>query len=157
MDPELSQKMAEVIRSAQRASLGVLHNGAPSVSMVLFAPSQDLCNYYIHISSLAQHTRDIQNDPRVSLLFMEENADISDPQQLARVTILGRAFAVSPGDADAPEARNLYLKRYPASAPYFTFPDFHMYRIRAESGRFVAGFAQAFNLTVQLLQNASQA
>jgi heme iron utilization protein len=156
MDDELSKKMAKVIRSAQRASLGVLHNGAPFVSMVLVAPSNDLCNYYIHISRLAQHTHDIGVDPRVSLLFMEENPDIFDPQQLARVTIVGRAFAVSSGDTDAPEARNRYLERYPASAGYFTFPDFHLYRIRVESGRYVAGFAQAFTLNPQHFLQASQ-
>ena len=125
--------------------------------MVLIAPSADLCNYYIHISRLAQHTQDIAADPRVGLLFMEKDDGSADPQQLARASITGRAFEISSGDLDYSQAQSLYLERYPASAPYFTFPDFRLFRIKAEAGRFVAGFAKTIPLTVEDLKQASQA
>jgi heme iron utilization protein len=157
VDSQLAAQLRQLICNSRWASLGTLHNGAPFVSMVLVAPSADLCNYYIHISRLAQHTRDIQADPRASLMFVEKDEGNSDPQQLARVSLVGRVFRVSYGDSDAPEAQSLYLQRYPASAPYFTFADFYMYRIKAESGRFVAGFAKAINLRVEDLCQASQA
>jgi heme iron utilization protein len=157
MDDQLAFQLAQIIRVSRQASLGTLHNGAPFVSMVLVAPSVDLCNYYIHISHLAQHTRDIEADPRVGLMFIEKDEGKSDPQQLARISLVGRAFRVSSGDSDAIEAQSLFLQRYPASAPYFTFADFYMYRIKAEGGRFVAGFAKAINLKVEDLRQASQA
>lgn len=156
MDAELASKLAKIIRENRLAALGTLHNGSPFVSMVLVAPGPDFCSFYIHISRLAQHTRDIAADNRVSLLLVEKDEGGIDPQQLARVTLVGRAFEVTSGDTDAPEARNLYLERYPASAPYFTFPDFHLHRITIESGRFVAGFAQTLSLKPEHLRKASQ-
>lgn len=156
MEPELSVKLAQIIRTSRHAALGTLHNTAPFVSMVLFVPSSDFNNYYIHISRLAQHTRDIETDPRVGLMFTEKDNGLGEPQQLARVSLVGCAFRVSPGDLDAPEAQSIYLARYPASASYFTFADFYLYRVKIESGRFVAGFAKAINLTTQDLRQASQ-
>jgi putative heme iron utilization protein len=156
MDSQLAIHLANIIRNSRQASLGTIHNGAPFVSMVLVVPSADLSNYYIHISRLAQHTRDIESDPRVSLMFMQKDENIADPQQLARVSLVGRAFRVSSGDADVSQAQALYLQRYPASESYFTFADFYMYRIKAEGGRFVAGFAKAVNLKVEDLRQASQ-
>ncbi len=156
MEPELSAKLAQIIRTSRHAALGTLHNAAPFVSMVLFVPSSDFNNYYILISRLAQHTRDIEADPRVGLMFTEKDDGLGDPQQLARVSLIGRAFRVSPGDLDAPEAQSIYLARYPASASYFTFADFYLYRIKIEGGRFVAGFAKAINLNTQDLRQASQ-
>lgn len=157
MDEQLARQLKQLICTPRQAALGTLHNQAPFVSMVLVAPSQDLCSYYIHISRLAQHTRDINTDPRVSLMFMEKDDDSADPQQLSRISIVGRAFELTGGDPDYPAARSRYLERYPASAPYFTFKDFHLFRIKAESARMVAGFAKAANLTPDDLKQASQA
>ncbi|MDX9991892.1 MAG: pyridoxamine 5'-phosphate oxidase family protein [Anaerolineales bacterium] len=149
--------MSKLIRGARQASLGSLYNGLPLVSMVLIAPSPDLSSYYIHISRLAQHTRDIDNDPSIGLMMMEPDQGAGDPQQLSRVSLLGRAFKISGGDSDYQQACSLYLERYPTTAPYFTFSDFRMYRIKIESGRFVAGLAKAINLTAEDLKQASQA
>lgn len=157
MDAKLVGQLAQLIRSNRQASLATLHNGSPFVSMVLVAPSADFCTYYMHISRLAQHTRDIDADPRVGIMFMEKDTGIADPQQLARVSLIGRAFELSTGDTDYAHACNLYLERYPASATYFTLADFRLFRIKVDSGRFVAGFAKAFNLNLEDLQQASQA
>lgn len=156
METQLASQLAQLIRGSRQASLATLHNGSPSVSMVLIAPSADLCTYYMHISRLAQHTRDIDADPRVGIMFMEKDTGLADPQQLARISLLGRAFELSTGDTDYAHACNLYLERYPASTTYFTLPDFRLFRIKIDSGRFVAGFAKAFNLNLEDLKQASQ-
>ena len=157
MDPLLASKLAHLLHTTRQASLGTLNNGAPFISMVLFAPSPDFCSFYIHISSLAQHTHDIAADPRVSIMVMEKDDGAADPQQFSRITISGRAFEVSSADTDYMQASSLYLERYPASTAYFTLSDFRMFRIRAETARFVAGFSKASNLTTEDLQQASQA
>ncbi|PKN91808.1 MAG: pyridoxamine 5'-phosphate oxidase [Chloroflexi bacterium HGW-Chloroflexi-6] len=156
MEAQLASQLAQLIRSTRQASLATLHNGAPFVSMALVAPSPDLSTYYLHISRLAQHTHDIEADPRVSIMFMEKDDGSADPQQLSRISLMGRAFKVGSGDLDYPQASTAYLKRFPASASYFTFSDFYLFRVRAESGRFVAGFAKAMDLNTDDLKQASQ-
>lgn len=156
MDTLLASKLAHLLRTTRQASLGTLNNGAPFISMVLFAPSPDFCSFYIHISSLAQHTRDIAADSRVSIMVMEKDNGAVDPQQFSRVSIMGQAFEVSGADSDYMQASFLYRERYPASVPYFTMADFHLFRIRAEAGRFVAGFAKVANLGIEDLLQASK-
>ena len=146
MDPESEQKLRNLLQGQRVAALGTLHEGAPLVTMSLFAPAADYREFYILASTLAHHTRDMQNDPRVSLLLAEPDLGQQDPQTLARLSIRGEAQQIA---SDAPEwaaIRNLYLARFPDSAPLFGFSDFSLYRITAQSARYVAGFARAFNL-----------
>jgi len=156
MDTETFGKLANLIRATRQASLGTMQNGAPFLSMVLAAPSPDLCSYYIHISRLAQHTRNILADPRVSLMWMEADDGSADLQQLARISIVGNASEISVTDPTYPQTRSLYLERYPASEPFFTFVDFRLFQIKVTGGRFVAGFARADDFTLSDLRQASQ-
>jgi heme iron utilization protein len=156
MNTETFGRLANLIRATRQASFGTLHNGAPFLSMVLAAPSPDLCTYYIHISRLAQHTRGILTDPRVSLMWMQADDGSADLQQLTRISIVGNASEISVTDPIYPQARSLYLERYPASEPFFTFVDFHLFQVKATGGRFVAGFALAADLTLSDLRQASQ-
>jgi heme iron utilization protein len=154
MNPETTQKLARIVREGRATSLGTLRDGAPLVSMVLYAPADDFSAFYIHISRLAHHTQDILADARVSLMIVE-NDNGGDAQQLARLSIMGEATIVSPEDADYPQARDRYLAKHPAAAPLLSFGDFAFYRIVPASCRFVAGFAQAYNLKPIDLVNAS--
>ena len=67
--------LVSLVRSRTVAALGTLHAGAPFVSMVPFAvlPAGDA--FVIHVSRLAAHTRDMLDDPRVSLLITQAEGE----------------------------------------------------------------------------------
>jgi putative heme iron utilization protein len=88
------------------------------------------------LSDLAQHTRNLVADPRVSLLF-EDTGEYADPLAGSRLTLLGRAEKC--GD---PRAAARFAARHPASAQYAAFADFHLYRVTIERGHLVAGFGR---------------
>ena len=67
--------LASLVRSRTVAALGTLHAGAPFVSMVPFAVLPEGDAFVIHVSRLAAHTRDMIDDPRVSLLVMQPEGD----------------------------------------------------------------------------------
>jgi putative heme iron utilization protein len=156
MDDESLWLLPQLIRAQRVASLGTLRDGAPFVSMVLYAPAEDFRSYYMHTSRLAYHTQDIQRDPRVSLMIAEADDATRDPQTLARISIMGAATICAVEDADYVVARGAYLARFPELAFTFGFGDFALYRITAESARYVAGFARAFTLTPARLAQASR-
>jgi len=157
MDAELEEKLAEMLRSSRMAGLGTLRDGSPLVSMVAYIPENDFSAFYVHISKLAQHTRDLLADPRAGLLVSEPDDGRADPQTLARISILGRAEQIAAEDAAYQGIRSRYIGRFPQSAPLFRFGDFGLWRIVPQSARFVAGFAQAFNLTPEALKGVVQA
>lgn len=156
MDAELEKKLAQMIRSSRVAGLGTLREGAPLVSMVSYLPEEDFSAFYVHVSQLAQHTQDMSADARVGLLITEVDDGRPDPQTLARISILGMAEQLSMDEEAYPKTRSRYIARFPQSAPLFGFGDFKLWRIVLKSARFVAGFAQAFNLSPDALKRVAR-
>jgi putative heme iron utilization protein len=146
MDESSTQLLARLISRQRTAALGTLRGGAPLVSLVLFAAEEDFTSFIIHVSSLALHTRDMVNDPRVSLMIAEPDLGQKDPQTLARVSISGEAAPIEPGGAAFTATRGLYLDKFPEAAMNFQLADFSMYRIIAHSARYVADFGKIYNL-----------
>jgi putative heme iron utilization protein len=155
MDSDSQLKLRQIIRLQRVAALGTLRDGAPLVSMILYAPAEDFASFYIHISRLAQHTQDILKDPRISLMIVETDGGHQDPQTLARLSIRGEATAVPADTAEYDNVRTVYLKKFPDSAFNFELGDFSLYAIHPKSCRYVAGFAKTFNLTVEDLKRTA--
>ena len=136
---------ARLIRSQRIASLGTLREGSPFVSLVPFAETTDLSTFLIHISRLALHTQDILQDARVGLMIAEPDEGTRNPQTLPRASIQGKAVVVPRGSKEYDALADLYLHKFPDAAMTFSLGDFELYRIDAQSARFVAGFGQIFN------------
>jgi putative heme iron utilization protein len=89
----------------------------------------------ILISTLAEHTRNIDADPRVSLIVQPYSPDM---QVAGRVTILGKAERL----ADKSELGPRYLRFHPQAADYFAMHDFSFYRIEPVRVRYIGGFGK---------------
>ncbi len=87
----------------------------------------------ILISTLAEHTKNIEADPRVSLLAHDTSTDI---QANARVTVVGNCARME----DQTGIRARYLRYFPGAADYFSTHDFSFYRIEPAHIRFIGGF-----------------
>lgn len=107
----------------------------PYASLVLSAADHDSAPLLM-LSSLAEHSRNIAADDRVSLLF-DGTAGLDDPLTGARVTVLGRAVK-----SDEPRHRARFLARHPSAAQYADFGDFATYAVRPERAHLVAGFGR---------------
>jgi putative heme iron utilization protein len=156
MDLESQTSLARLIRKGRVASLGTLRRGAPFVSMVPYAVSPDFSEFYIHISRLAHHTQDLQQDARAGLMIAEADAGEKDPQVLARLSLTGFFEPIPAGSDDYRAAKSAYLAKFPQSAQNFSLADFSLYRLRLQSGRFVAGFGKIFNLTPDYFVQVSE-
>lgn len=93
----------------------------------------------ILISEIAEHTRNLREDARASLLVQDSQA-ANDPQSGARVTLMGYAIPVP--SAFAEDARRRYLDLFPGSASYFQIHDFTLFQIKVSRVRFIGGFGE---------------
>ena len=116
--------------------------------MVTYAVARD-GSFILHVSRLATHTRDMLDNPEVSLLITESEASGKMPQALARVTVQGRAKMLDPDSEKHTDAREVYLSRFPDAAPLFEFSDFNIFIIKPASARVIGGFGQAVTITVE--------
>lgn len=138
-----------IIRAATAATLATQQEGQPFASLVTPATSPDLAPL-LWLSTLSEHTRHLQRDPRCALLFTGR-AESANPQTAPRVTLTGTAEAIT--DA-ALKAR--WLARHPYAALYADFADFGLWRIKPLGALMVGGFARATRLRMaQLLPDAA--
>jgi putative heme iron utilization protein len=124
-----------LVRAADRAALATLMEGAPYASLVLSACDQRGAPLLL-ISRLAQHTMNIDRDPRVSLLF-DATQGLDDPLTGARVSLQGRAHRI---EDKALLAR--YVARHPSAEAYVGFADFGLFRVAPDRAHLVAGFGR---------------
>jgi putative heme iron utilization protein len=134
-DEERGIAARRLIRARDHVALATSLAGHPYVSLVASACEID-ARPLLLLSDLAQHTRNLLADPRVSLLF-EDTGDHPDPLAGPRLTLLGRAERV-----DDPHSAARFADHHPASAGYAGFADFHLYRVAIERGHHVAGFGR---------------
>jgi hypothetical protein len=124
-----------LLREQQRATLATSMRGAPYASLVLIAADLDASPLLL-LSDLAQHSRNIAFDPRVSLLI-DGTAGYRDPLTGPRLTVIAQARAV-----EDPRGLARFTAHHPTSAVYSGFADFRLYRIAVERGHLVAGFGR---------------
>ncbi|MBI4851932.1 MAG: DUF2470 domain-containing protein [Acidobacteria bacterium] len=91
----------------------------------------------ILISNLAQHTRNIKVNPKVSLTVFSQDTD--DVQSGARLTWIGDALALND---DKEEMKKRYLRYFPNSKTHTEMSDFSFYEIKLKRVRFIGGFGQ---------------
>jgi len=89
----------------------------------------------ILISTLAEHTRNIDVDPRVSLIAQPFSEDM---QETARVTVIGLASRLDGKEDLGPR----YLRHFPKAEAFFAMHDFHFYRIDPVRIRYIGGFGK---------------
>ncbi len=130
-----------LVRRARTAALSTLQrrSGHPFGSLVTVACEPDGTPIVL-LSTLAAHSRNLAEDARASLLFVE--GGLGDPQQGGRVTLVGRLELVE----DDAAARRRYLTRNPDAALYAGFADFAFFRLELEDCHLVAGFGRAMRV-----------
>lgn len=133
-----AQEARLMLRAHRYGVLGTLSkkfDGYPFGSITPYLVDHD-GSLLILISTLAEHTKNIQQDPRVSLITHDQR----DPhiQTQGRVTVVGDAGIEE--DRESVGAR--YLRYFPEAQAYFSMHDFSFYRIRPKAIRYIGGFGK---------------
>jgi putative heme iron utilization protein len=139
MTDDFTRKVRDLIRSQDRAALACLLPGDagkhPYASLVLVAADHDLSPILL-LSDLAEHSKAIAADDRVSLLF-DATAGLDQPLTGARASLIGRARPTNDE-----RVRRRFLARHPDADMYAGFGDFRFYRVVIDRAHLVAGFGK---------------
>lgn len=90
----------------------------------------------ILISSIAEHTKNIIQNSKVSLVVFKNEADL---QANARLTLLANAEQT---DKNNDLMRQRYLRYIPQAEQYFDMHDFSFYTLHITHARYIAGFGK---------------
>lgn len=140
---DLARRMLAEARDATLATAFVGarpgERGWPYASLVLLATDAKGMPLLL-LSDLAEHTKNLRDDPRVSLLI-DHTKGHEDRLAAARLTLLGRASVIA-DEAERADARARFLARHPSAATYADFKDFRFYRVTLDRAHLVAGFGR---------------
>ena len=146
---------ARLFLTRRWAALATIDDGAPLATMVAYAPEARLEGVLLLLSELAQHTRNVMADPRVSLVVSDPDGGDEDPQLLPRATLIGEARPIASDTEEFAAARVLYLSHFPDADMRFELADFHLFRVVPSAVRYVGGFARAASIAPAKLSQAA--
>lgn len=130
----------KLLRAARAGTLATNDgSGQPYASLVTPATAAD-GSVLMLLSGLSPHTRHLRAEPRCALLVQGAPTG-PNPQTAPRLTVTGRA---EPESDPALKAR--WVTLHPYAAFYADLGDFQLWRLRAEAGQFIGGFASAHRL-----------
>lgn len=90
------------------------------------------------ISKLAEHTKNLEADPRASLLVVELEREGEEALARGRVTLVGECRPVE----DRARVEAAFLSRHPSARGYAGFSDFGYWELAIRSARYVGGFGR---------------
>ena len=130
-----ARRMLRAHRYGALSTLSIKFDGYPFGSITPYLVDHD-GSLLILISTLAEHTKNIQRDPRVSLITHDQH----DPHILTqgRVTVVGNADP----EPKREQAGLRYLRYFPEAQAYLAMHDFSFFRIRPVAIRYIGGFGK---------------
>lgn len=138
--PAVKAPVEPVVTLLHRTAYGTLatHSahlpGYPYASVVPYVVDELHCPV-ICISALAEHTKNLRADPKMSLSVLQ--TDASDVQAAPRLTLVGEAERFQPTPAFV--AR--YLRHAPETEPLLAL-DFSFFRLRPNRIRYIGGLGK---------------
>jgi putative heme iron utilization protein len=133
-----AEEARTLVASHRVCSLATLaEDGVPWASVVTYG-SMQCGSPVLYVSTLAEHGRNLEREPRGSIVVAED-AGGGDPLDSARVTLAGR-FRRPEGDGGA--AREAHLAAFPTAAAYAGFGDFSFWVLSVERVRWVGGYGR---------------
>ncbi len=133
---EQARTLAFKMGTATLCTMSVEPQGFPYGSFVTYALHEG--NPIFLISSLAEHTKNLNNDSKASLLIAE--AGEGNPLALGRVTLIGECKKLPDSEREA--VKEIFTSKHEDSKFYVDFKDFFFYKLVVSEVRYIGGFGR---------------
>jgi len=153
MDDASLRLLRHLLADTRLMSVAVVVEGEPLAGVVPFLAAADFGSLVVHVSRLARHSRGLEAGAAWSGALQEPDRADLDALAVPRLILSGRVEEIAPEDADALGAA--WAERFPSAAMTLALGDFRFRRLRVESGRLIAGFAQAAGVSARVLADAA--
>ena len=137
------QALRESLKTVQLATVD--SGGNPQASYAPCVWIENDC--YLYLSELAGHTRNLITNPAISLLLIESEEKSNNLFSRRRIILQGGVITIGRESKLFTTVMAEFRRRFgdfiDAIEP---LPDFHLFQINPQSGRFIRGLAQAYEL-----------
>lgn len=143
LEPEIKE-FRQARRTLQLATVD--ENGRPNVSYAPYVQYQD--GYFVLISEIARHARNLQVNPSVSIMMIEDEGDSKQLFARKRLTFDAVASVVERDSKQWNLVIAQMKERFGEIIDGLSqLQDFVLFNLKAEQGLFVKGFGQAYQVS----------
>lgn len=135
--------LREQCQGAMLATLGADRTPSASYAPLVWLNDQS----YLFLSDLADHTGNLRSCPSLGLVLVEGEDASANPFARRRITLQGEACMVDRGDPAFTPVLAEFRRRFGEVMTVLeSLPDFHLFRLQLQRGRYIRGFGQAYEL-----------
>ncbi|WP_261886964.1 heme utilization protein HutZ [Vibrio pomeroyi] len=143
LGPEIKEFRQER-RTIQLATVD--EEGRPNVSYAPFVQNQE--GYFVLISDIARHARNLKANPQVSLMMIEDEESSKQLYARKRLTFDAQASVVERETELWTQVIGQMQERFGEIIDGLSqLQDFSLFNLKAENGLFVKGFGQAYQVS----------
>jgi putative heme iron utilization protein len=103
--------------------------------------------YYLFLSRLAAHYNNLSKNPEVGLMLIRDESRCPNPFARVRLQLKARASRLPKNHPDRPELISRFKSKFDKHFDIIEpLPDFDFFKLKVCSGRYICGFAQAYEL-----------
>lgn len=149
MDRGVVESIRTLLQKTRVLSLGYVTDRGAEVALLPFAPRDDYAALYVQASALARHSQALQPGARVGILVHQQDGPATDAMQLPRLSVEATVSVLDRDTAGYDAGVAEFAGRFRAARLTLGLGDFTLYALTLGSGRFVEGFARAFDVTAE--------
>lgn len=148
---EILQKACDDLLVAQQA-LQLATCSVIGEAEIGYAPFvHESSSFYIFVSELAKHTRNLRSHPQVSVLLLEAEGNAKSPFARRRLTLNCIAHEIYFADSRYDHLLDAMEQKFGNVVQLLRrLPDFSLWELAPQQGIYVAGFGQAIIVDAQL-------
>ncbi|HEX8027133.1 MAG TPA: hypothetical protein VF491_01660 [Vicinamibacterales bacterium] len=156
MEHDVLVHLRDLLSSSRVLALAVIVEGEAEAALLPFVTGADFTAVFVQASGLARHSRGLTTGTHVGVLVHAPDTPDADPMQLPRLTVQAEVWLLPKGTPEFTTAANRFAGRFPAAQMTLMLEDFNLYELRLGRGRFVRGFARAYNVNAHTFAELSR-
>jgi len=145
------QQCQQLLMRLRSLALSTLSDGEPEISYAPFWRDEKGV-IYLYTSELAAHTHNLVAHARCSVMFIEDEAACRNVFARERLTFNCQVAEVSASEEHYTDVLDQMEAELGQTVSLLRgLPDFHLFALTPDSGRYVVGFGKAFDVTPSTL------
>ncbi len=146
---ELCKAYQSLIASQKTLLLStVTETNQPEISYAPYVRDEQ-GSFYIFISELASHTRNLLKNKNASIMFIKPESEVRELFARERITFNCDAIEIAPEDVVFEQQLYSFHRNFGEIVTLIkSLTDFHLFALRPVSGQYVVGFGKAFKINM---------
>ncbi len=131
----------------------VVVDDEPVAALLPYALGASHGSLLVQASGLARHTRGLVHGATIGILVHRAVTPDMDAMQVPRLTVQATVHLLDRDDRAFDEAAAQFIARFPHASTTLSLGDFRLFELVLGRGRYVEGFARAFNVSAETFRS----